>query len=136
MTETYAVPAWYTMLPDARRTYITADSHWRNWLKGLDGESRITLHMKDGTTVDGTYEGVKNRWSDSRQVGVRIEGRKTIKWISPRNIDRAYLDNGPSMGDLVAELVTTVDPDEQRLGSFVPGHRGEIRTPARRPAQH
>lgn len=124
-------PEWFASVDPKRQGVFKAGDHKRVLRGTLPGE-KMRVVLKDGTVIDGTFKDDRDFWgADSNySIAVTPDGASRAKWVKVSDIDKAWFDGGPSMGDLVSEYVETVDEDEARLGSFVPGVQGEVRTPS------
>ena len=115
-----AAPRWFNTVPAARRRVWTSGDSKMVMRDALEGHA-MGLVLTDGTVLDGTYAGDRNFWgTQPYRVALRIEGRKTCKWVTLADVRVAHFDSGPSLGDMVAELIEGEhDREERYLGSFV-----------------
>jgi hypothetical protein len=114
-----AAPRWFTTVPaDRRRVWTPGDSKMV-MRDALDGYA-MRLVLLDGTVLDGTYAGDRNFWGTAPYgVAVHVPGRKTRKWVTLADVRVAHFDSGPSLGDMVSELIEGEhDREERYLGTF------------------
>ncbi len=101
-------PSWYNRIPEERRgVWVESD--------GKRELSRVTLAgfpirviLKNGDILDGEKGEERDRAGNHHDIAIRMDGRKTQKWIPEEEIAVAWTDRGPDLSNIMDALMLAV----------------------------
>lgn len=103
---TVTAPVWYDDVPaDRQGIWNSGDSSFKIAGQTLNGH-RIQVTLHDGTVFDGVMGGERNRWDGNKHaIAIRIQGRKSQKWIQRKTIASILADKGPKLEELLTSYI-------------------------------
>lgn len=101
-------PQWYRDIPEDRRGVWT-DRDKRSELSRLSlAGFPIRIVTKSGDILDGEKGEERERAGFKHDIALRMDGRKTQKWVPEEDIAVAWTDRGPNLNAILDMLVTAI----------------------------
>lgn len=107
-TLTATCPSWFTELPVKRQGTWSAGDHWSHIASATSWRDKVRIVLKDGSVFDGIMGGERNRWDSKHAVAIRIQGRKSQKWIARSDIAVIWGDKGRPLTELLEEFIVKI----------------------------